>query len=108
MIGLLLAVAKFFLGTAQKISGDKAAVEIEKIKAGVEDQKARLEQVRIHAGNPMIRFAAGVACNVAVLYFSAIVFDTIFQLPGDVEKLPAETAILLSVVFSGMFYMARK
>lgn len=107
MIGLLLAVAKFFLGTAQKISGDKAAVEIEKIKAGVEDQKARLEQVRIHAGNPIIRFAAGIMAMATAIYFAAIVVDTIFTLPGDINELPATTAAVMATVIGGMF-LSRK
>ena len=107
MIALLLTIAKFFLGTAQKISGDRATVEIEKIKAGVEDQKARLEQVRIHAGNPIIRLSAGVMAMATAVYFAAIVVDTIFILPGDINELPATTAAVMATVIGGMF-LSRK
>lgn len=107
IFGILLKILGAFLGYATKRDDNATAKAIESIRAEVEQARTQADVIKANVGNPLIRLAAGIAAIVAVLYFTAIVVDTIWQLPGDIDQLPASTAALLSVIFGGMFLKAR-
>ena len=103
MIGIALALLRAFMGYAAKRDDNATVQALEALKAQVEVNREKSAIIRAQLGHPIAwipRFAAEFA---AVMYFTAIVIDSIWDLPGVVLALPGSEAAILATIFGGMF-----
>jgi len=103
VIGIVLTILRAFLGYAAKRDDNATVQALEGIKAQVEVNREKSAIIRAQLGHPIAwipRFAAEFA---AVMYFTAIVIDSIWDLPGVVLALPTSEAAILATIFGGMF-----
>ncbi len=92
-------LAKIQLGK-EKLQTD---IAIKNIEADIALNAARQAIVVAQLGHPVAWIPRALAEITAVFYFMLIVIDSIFQLPGSVDELPATTAAVMATIFAGMF-----
>jgi hypothetical protein len=103
VIGIVLTILRAFLGYAAKRDDNATVQALEAIKGQVEVNREKSAIIRAQLGHPIAwvpRFCAEFA---AVMYFTAIVIDSIWDLPGVVLALPTSEAAILATIFGGMF-----
>lgn len=92
-------LAKIQLGE-EKLRTD---IAIKNIEADIALNAARQAIIVAQLGHPVAWIPRALAEMTAVFYFMLIVIDSIFQLPGNVDELPATTAAVMATIFAGMF-----
>jgi hypothetical protein len=85
---------------AQKL---KTEVTISEIKAELATRQEQAKIVRLQLGHPVAWVPRFLAEMTAVIYFMAVVVDSVWDLEGAVLALPTNEAALMGVIFSGMF-----
>lgn len=103
MIGIVFAIVKAFMGYAVKRDDNATAQALEAIKGQVEANREKSAIVRAQLGHPVAWIPRFCAEAGAVMYFLAIVIDSIWDLPGVVLALPAPEAAIMAAIFTGMF-----
>lgn len=88
---------------AQKL---KTEVTISEIKAELATRQEQAKIVRLQLGHPIAWIPRFLAEMAAVIYFMAVVVDSVWDLEGTVLALPVNEAALMGTIFAGMFISA--
>ena len=78
-------------------------ITIEQVKAELATRIEQAQIIKAELGHPVAWFPRFLISMSAAIYFTSHVVDAIWNLDGSVAALPQNEALLLGVVFSGMF-----
>jgi hypothetical protein len=107
--GVLQSVLKH-LETRKALENDakkmQTEVTISEIKAELATRQEQAAIVKLQLGHWIAWFPRFLAEMTAVVYFMAVIVDSIWDLEGAVLKLPVPEAALMGTIFAGMFIKA--